>query len=452
MVSMARPFLADRLRRQRPRDGKRTSTPASPATRPAWTIPSPARSPPAWNPRACHETESRSRRPRRRASLWSAPAGGPGLRDHRRRTRSQGRAVRGRAQIGGQFQHRERSRAREFAETLRYFGRRIGRPGSTEAEHPRLGRRAGRKFDVVLATGINAARDAGDRGRRPSQKVLWLPRRAAGQQARRPSRRHPWAPGGIGFDVAEPGPRGGSPSLAPAKFYAEMGHRRSLRTAAGSPPPPYLETAARDRAAAAQGDQGRRGLGKTTGWIHRTALKNRGVRMIAGVTYRRIDDAGLHVSIGGKDEVLAVDQRDPVHRPEPQRELRGRAGRSRHARVHLIGGADVAAEPTPSARSSRASSWRPASRGGIRPCTARRPTPVSRRRQHPLPQFGHPAHRPRRPGRAGDAEPPRQGQRDEPADGGTCAPRCSGWIARPRCAWRCCTAPAPTSAPASTCR
>jgi 2,4-dienoyl-CoA reductase (NADPH2) len=65
--------------------------------------------------------------------------------------------------------------------------------------------------------------------------------------------------------------------------------------------------------------------------------------MIAGVTYRRIDDAGLHVSIGGKDEVLAVDNVILCTGQEPQRELQAalvEAG----MRVHLIGGADVAAE------------------------------------------------------------------------------------------------------------
>ena len=48
-------------------------------------------------------------------------------------------------------------------------------------------------------------------------------------------------------------------------------------------------------------------LGKTTGWIHRTALKHRGVVMRNGVTYQRIDDAGLHIAAEAGAEVLAVD-------------------------------------------------------------------------------------------------------------------------------------------------
>src|SRR5690606_19643517 len=150
--------------------------------------------------------------------------------------------------------------------------------------------------------------------------------------------------GGIGFDVAEYlSHEGISPSLAPDKFYAEWGidaayvHRGGLTK-------PHLETAPREivllqRKTSKVGE----GLGKTTGWIHRTALKNRGVRMIPGVTYRRIDDAGLHVTIGGKDEILPVDNVILCTGQEPQRELQAALAEA-GMRVHLIGGAELAAE------------------------------------------------------------------------------------------------------------
>ncbi|MFB1030335.1 MAG: enoyl-CoA hydratase-related protein, partial [Thauera sp.] len=150
--------------------------------------------------------------------------------------------------------------------------------------------------------------------------------------------------GGIGFDVAEYlSHEGVSPSLAPAKFYAEWGIDANYARRGGLVQP-HLETAPREivllqRKASKVGE----GLGKTTGWIHRTALKNRGVKMIAGATYHRIDDAGLHVTIAGKDEVLAVDNVILCTGQEPQRALQAtlvEAG----MRVHLIGGADVAAE------------------------------------------------------------------------------------------------------------
>ena len=87
------------------------------------------------------------------------------------------------------------------------------------------------------------------------------------------------------------------------------------------------------------GDQ----LGKTTGWIHRTGLKARRVAMSPGVTYRKIDDEGLHVSVGGQDRVLAVDNVIVCAGQEPQRELLA-ALQQAGCSVHLIGGANVAAE------------------------------------------------------------------------------------------------------------
>ncbi|MDH6697783.1 NADPH-dependent 2,4-dienoyl-CoA reductase/sulfur reductase-like enzyme [Streptomyces sp. MAA16] len=85
------------------------------------------------------------------------------------------------------------------------------------------------------------------------------------------------------------------------------------------------------------------GLGRTTGWIHRAELKHRGVTMVPGVRYDRIDDAGLHLTVDGRSTVLAVDTVVLCTGQEPRRglyeELRA-AGRA----AHLVGGADVAAE------------------------------------------------------------------------------------------------------------
>jgi 2,4-dienoyl-CoA reductase (NADPH2) len=84
-------------------------------------------------------------------------------------------------------------------------------------------------------------------------------------------------------------------------------------------------------------------LGKTTGWIHRSALKQRKVQMIAGVTYTHIDDQGLHVEVDGNSRCLEVDNIILCAGQEPLRELQ--AGlEERGITTHLIGGADVAAE------------------------------------------------------------------------------------------------------------
>ena len=90
------------------------------------------------------------------------------------------------------------------------------------------------------------------------------------------------------------------------------------------------------------GSPGKR-LNKTTGWVHRAALKMKKVTMLGGVDYERIDDAGLHVIIDGKPQLLAVDTIIVCAGQEPRRDLYD-ALKAGNVDVHLIGGADVAAE------------------------------------------------------------------------------------------------------------
>ncbi|MGL4715776.1 MAG: NADPH-dependent 2,4-dienoyl-CoA reductase, partial [Aeromonas sp.] len=79
------------------------------------------------------------------------------------------------------------------------------------------------------------------------------------------------------------------------------------------------------------------------GWIHRTALKNRQVQMLAGVQYLRIDDEGLHIQVSGQQQCLPVDHVIICAGQEPLKELQ--AGLAAAGKpVHIIGGADVAAE------------------------------------------------------------------------------------------------------------
>jgi 2,4-dienoyl-CoA reductase (NADPH2) len=85
------------------------------------------------------------------------------------------------------------------------------------------------------------------------------------------------------------------------------------------------------------------GLGKTTGWIHRTALKMKRVQMIGGVRYDRIDDAGLHITVADQPQTLAVDSVVLCTGQEPRRDLLAPL-QAAGLRVHTIGGADVATE------------------------------------------------------------------------------------------------------------
>jgi 2,4-dienoyl-CoA reductase (NADPH2) len=84
-------------------------------------------------------------------------------------------------------------------------------------------------------------------------------------------------------------------------------------------------------------------LNKTTGWVHRATLKAKRVAMLGGISYERIDDAGLHIRIDGRDELLPADTIIVCAGQEPNRALHGELERA-GVRTHLIGGADVAAE------------------------------------------------------------------------------------------------------------
>jgi len=248
-------------------------------------------------------------------------------------------------QIGGQFNvARQVPGKEEFNETLRYFDKQLTLAGVKRA----LGRKvtahdlveAGFRH-VVLATGIVARTPDIDGIDHP--KVLGYldvlrDKQAVGRTVA------VIGAGGIGFDVAEYLlHEGTSPSLDAARFFAEWGVD-TTGSARGGVQPARIGAIPRkvyllQRKASKVGD----GLGKTTGWIHRTSLKQRAVEMIPGVTYRKIDDAGLHISVDGKDLLLNVDNVILCAGQDPQRELQADLLAAGCA-VHLIGGADKAVE------------------------------------------------------------------------------------------------------------
>ena len=153
--------------------------------------------------------------------------------------------------------------------------------------------------------------------------------------------------GGIGFDVSEfLVHQGVATSQDRDAFWREWGIDRQLEARGGvAGIKPQVSAPAREvfllqRKKTKVGD----GLGKTTGWIHRAGLKNKHVQMLNDVEYLNIDDEGLHIRIGGGEpQLLAVDNIVICAGQDPLRELQDgliAAGQS----VHLIGGADVAAE------------------------------------------------------------------------------------------------------------
>jgi 2,4-dienoyl-CoA reductase (NADPH2) len=155
--------------------------------------------------------------------------------------------------------------------------------------------------------------------------------------------------GGIGFDVAEYlAHEGVSPAEDTALWQREWGvadpatHRGGLAPEGPQPVPPARQITLLQRKAEKLG----RRLGKTTGWIHRAALQMKGVEMIGGVNYERIDAEGLHVSFGEARErptLIAADTVVLCAGQEPERSLAD-ALAGRGVPVHVIGGADVAAE------------------------------------------------------------------------------------------------------------
>ena len=254
--------------------------------------------------------------------------------------------------IGGQFNLARRIPGKEeFAETLRYFDRRLAELGVVR----KLGAVAGaddvRGSDaVVIATGVVPRQPAIDglaHERVASYVEIIEGRRVAGRRVAI------IGAGGIGFDVAEflthDGDADGHASAgerhdaAIERFRDEWGIDSTYARAGGikeaREPSPPREVFLLQRKTTKVGD----GLAKTTGWIRRTLLRRRGVKMLAGVTYERIDDEGLHVRVDGERQVLAVDTIVVCAGQEPRRDL-AQALDAQGIAYTLIGGADVAVE------------------------------------------------------------------------------------------------------------
>ncbi|MBI5258230.1 MAG: NADPH-dependent 2,4-dienoyl-CoA reductase [Burkholderiales bacterium] len=301
------------------------------------------------NPRACHETElviDPSPSPKRVAIVGAGPAGLACALTCAERGH-QVTLFEADAEIGGQFNIAKQVPGKEeFHETLRYFRTQLARHAdriTLKLNHrASVDELAGAGFDeVVLATGVTPRVPPIDGIGHP--KVLGY---LDVLRDHKPVGRHVAlvGAGGIGFDVAEYlSHEGESASLDPAKFNAEWGIDSDYRSAGGLAEP-RPEASPRElhllqRKTSKVGD----GLGKTTGWIHRTQLKTRRVDMVSAVAYRRIDDAGLHIEVDGQPQLLPVDNVVICAGQEPQRALL--AGlQAAGCRVHLIGGADEAAE------------------------------------------------------------------------------------------------------------
>ena len=249
------------------------------------------------------------------------------------------------SRIGGQFNFAKQVPGKEeFHETIRYYTRQLELLGVEVHLNTRIepGELTEGFEDVVIATGVGP--------RVPEipgidhDKVLSYVDVFNG--ARVGESVAVIGAGGIGFDVCEFLSHDSSPALSPSEWRAEWGVVDSSDTRGGVDRDRAEVAASPRRLHLVQRKTSKMGadLGKTTGWVHRSTLKNKDVEMITGASYERIDDDGVHIRLAdGSERVLDVANIVVCAGQLPRREL---AAPLREADVitHLIGGADVAAE------------------------------------------------------------------------------------------------------------
>lgn len=349
MVSMARPFLADAAFVQKAAqdradeintcigcnqacldqifDGKLTSC--------------------LVNPRACRETEMpvlTTEVPKRLAVVGSGPAGlafavTAASRGH------QVTLFDAATDIGGQFNIAKQIPGKEeFYETLRYFRRQLVLHGVIQQLNTPVQPEQLADFDeVILACGIQP--------RLPAIKGIEHPKVLTYLDVLRDKkpvgeRVAIIGAGGIGFDTAEYLSQSGDSSNLDSRAFSQewgidqdLAHRGGLSPTGGKVHLSPRQIFLLQRKTSKVGE----GLGKTTGWIHRTSLAMRGVKMLNSVSYESIDDEGLHIIRAEQASCLPVDTIIICAGQEPRRELHQpllEMGKT----VHLIGGADIAAE------------------------------------------------------------------------------------------------------------
>jgi 2,4-dienoyl-CoA reductase (NADPH2) len=303
------------------------------------------------NPRACHETELvyvKAVFSKRIAVVGAGPAGlafatVAAQRGHKVTLFDD------QAEVGGQFNVAKQIPGKEeFYETLRYFKTMTVKLGVEVVLNKRVSSAeliAQGYNDIVLATGITPLTPVIP-GIEHSKVLSYLDvlrdNKPVGQKVA------VIGAGGIGFDVAEylvhaQENNTVSASQDIATFMREWGVDLSVQHRGGLVPSQAVK-AQRDvyllqRKASKVGA----GLGKTSGWVHRTGLKSKQVKMLNSVEYVKVDDAGLHILFAGEPQILDVDNIIICAGQAPLRELQEQL-MTANQNVHLIGGADVAAE------------------------------------------------------------------------------------------------------------
>ncbi len=349
MVSMARPFLADSFFVQKAMDNKSDEINTCIGCNQACLDHTFNRKTSTClvNPRACHETLLNYIPTQNKKKIAVVGAGPAGL------SCATVAAERGHevhlyeasAEIGGQFNMAKRIPGKEeFYETLRYYNKQIELTGvnlhlNTRADVDSL---SSNGFDeVIIATGVNPRKisfEGSDHPKVLSYIDVLRHDKPVGKSVAI------IGAGGIGFDVAEYlSHEGESTALNVKAFLKQWGvddkYANGGALVAAQPHPSPREIYLLQRSSGKLGAK----LGKTTGWIHRSSLKNKKINMIGSAQYQKFDDEGLHITISGKAEVLPVENVVICAGQEPFRELLEPL-QTKGIKTHLIGGADVAAQ------------------------------------------------------------------------------------------------------------
>ncbi|WP_299494015.1 NADPH-dependent 2,4-dienoyl-CoA reductase [uncultured Shewanella sp.] len=302
------------------------------------------------NPRACHETELiylKAPMSKRIAVVGAGPAGLAFATVAAQRGHSV-TLFDDKAEVGGQFNIAKQIPGKEeFFETLRYFktmttklnvetilNKRITAPELIEQGYD----------DIILATGITP-RTPEIEGITHSKVINYIDvlqhKKAVGKNVAI------IGAGGIGFDVAEyithEHDTSSSASLNIDTFMREWGVDLNMEHRGGLIPAKPASTNRQVYLLQRKPTKVGAGLGKTSGWVHRAGLAAKKVNMLNSVEYTKVDDNGLHIRVAGESQILDVDNVIVCAGQEPLRELQTQLLDAKQ-NVHLIGGANVAAE------------------------------------------------------------------------------------------------------------
>ena len=301
------------------------------------------------NPRACRETELNYLPAKTIKAIAVVGAGPAGLafatvaarRGHRVSLFDQS------GEIGGQFNMAKKIPGKEeFSESLAYYRVEIDRSGVDLQLNTRVGVEELAGYDeIVLATGVYP-RNIELPGIDHEKVVSYID--VLNNRVKIGKRVALIGAGGIGFDVAEflsHSDEHVKSSLSFEAFAKEWGIDDTFEARGGvegiraQAPRSAREIWLLQRKAGKPGKT----LGKTTGWIHRLSLKQRGVHMLGNVRYEKIDDDGLHISIDGVGQLLEVDHIVVCAGQVSNRDLANDLAATGLSH-HLIGGAQKAAE------------------------------------------------------------------------------------------------------------